>query len=283
MITSLHTLNALHHRRLVTYDKKYVTKAEILVSTFGTTDKNFPKTIGEVFKPFGTHNYAYGTSVIETVTTMLYHMGEEKQGFLSYYDENVLPSWDDPKLGGAFETVFKARVVMVPSTGVVGQMLGTKTVQNEGEMVVLCAEYKVLDSVRMMELANNGHIIGWLMNIATLFWVYGFNNTSLKLSFWLFVFGIIETESFSYVSPVVGSSIIGYGFMGAILFGYLFRMKKWAWYNYLGFIWNSITVAGPFILDPPLPSKYFLSGKQVSHVGHMIGLFYGVLTPYFVA
>ena len=112
---------------------------------------------------------------------------------------------------------------------------------------------------------------------------YGFNNTSLKLSLWLFVIGIIETESFSYVSPVVGSSIIGYGFMGAILFGYLFRMKKWAWYNYLGFIWNVVTAAGPFLLDPPLPSKYFLAGKQVSHVGHMIGLFYGVLTPYFVA
>ena len=282
MITSLHTLNALHHRRLITYDKKYVTKAEILVSTFGTTDKKFPKIIGKVFKPFGTHNYAYGTSVIEMVTMMLDNMGEAKESFVRYYDSDLLNTWQDEKLHGAFDTMFKARMVWVPHSNEALRMIGSKELQNEGEMIVLCAEYRVLDIQEQMILANKSHLLGWAMSLATLLYIYGLKN-GLKLSLWLFVIGIIETEAFSYTSPVVGSSVIGYGFLGAILFGYLFRMKKWEWYNYLGFLWNVISTAAPFIKDPPLASRYFLAGKMVSHVGHMIGLFYGVLTPYFVA
>ena len=271
--------NVLHHRRLVTYPKAIQTKAEIISKTHGTTDKTFPKVVGKYFKPFGTHNYAYGISVVETVAEILNTLDGSGKDFVEIYNTYYRPIWRDLSIGAKFESEFKR--LENSMTIQAGQSASSKVLLNQDEMIVLFSEYKVLDCVPMMEMANGGHLITWALSLVAFFAIFGMNSTALTLIIWLVVIGVILTEAFSYMMPVTGSSIIGFGFMGATLFGIFYRNKSWKWYNIIVLIYTVSNVLGPMILDPPLPQKLFLSGKQVSHAGHHTGLIYGIIATYF--
>jgi hypothetical protein len=269
----------LSHRRLFSHPKAIQDKAKAMVAAYA--DPSAPEKVGVFFAPFS-HNYGYGldrtAQVAQTLAMMKLTIPPL---FPVAYDETLSKSWHDQHKRAAFEKLYLQRAVFGPVSQEMSLVITVNPPTNEDELIVLFVEHSMQDQMVLFGPGNKTHVFNWIFVLAIFFAIFGPSWNSVELMLWLFLVGIIISESFSAILPVMGSSIIMFMFIGANWFG-SWGMKKWDWIQMILFALTNYMFLGPLIVDPPLPSKLFLIGKSTGHFYHYIGFFLGWLTRYFV-
>ena len=272
-------------RRLYTFPPEILAEADKLIAQYGIKSDVFPDMVGIEFAPFGTHNYAYAMSVKETVAATLFNLktiSELSGKFVTLFDKVHAKSWQQQKVLDEFEAEFKKKAKYVDyADDPIALITGQRAIQNQDEIIVLFAQYKVLDSEPIIALINNTHLITWGVIISTLLWTFGLTK-GFTLLFWIILLGIIATEIGTKFWLVTGSSLISFMVYGVIFWGQIW-MKSWGWIDLFSFLSNTYQIVSPMIADPPLPSRFFMYGKLVFHGAHHLGILLGSLVWKFVA
>jgi hypothetical protein len=239
-------------------------------------DPKFPDTVGKFFRPIH-HNYLYGVTKEEVVARFLKHCIDMGRDILSLYKSFLVKGWINPSIQAEFEKAMTAKARFGPDV-----MEGlTRDLLNNGECVVLFAEYNMRDQGQMMDLGNKAHLYSWVVIALVFVAAFGFNMSALKNAGWLILTGASVTEFWSYIQGLSGTSIIGFEFMGAVFFKLLY-LKKWQWQHWLAMVTTVIQWFSPLYTDPPLREALFLRGKSVLHLAHYVGTIIGWVMVRFI-
>ena len=269
-------MSHIFHRSLISHEPEIQQMAEVLVHTYGTHGI-YPDTVGEFWEPFH-HNYAYGMTKIQVVANILNAMKVGDIGnFALWYDKHMKGDWRTEIEGNGFETWFRANAqwgANVPFPNI-------RDLVNQDQIIVRFAEHKMLDQEELLNAGNTAHLLTYGISLFTMFFIFGFNVT-MNITLWLVVLGVVVSEGMSRLIPVSGSSVISFEVTGAILMG-MWQKKSWGVFDWFTFLFNLYAFFAPLIIDPPLPSKFFLVGKSIMHVAHYVGTAIGVVVVKFVA
>ena len=265
----------LSHRRLFSHPKAIQDKAKAMVAAYG--DPSFPEQVGVFIEPFS-HNYGYGIRRTSQVAQTLSTLKQREVPFPVLYDDMFSKMWLDQHKRAAFEKLYTQRAVFGP---VSREFVGINPPTNLDELIVLFAEHSMQDQMILFGAGNKTHVFNWIFILAIFFVIFGPSWNSVELMLWLFLVGIIVTESVSRILPVTGSSIISFMFIGANWFG-SWGMKGWGWLKICLFALSNYLFVAPLITDPPRAATFFLIGKSTGHMYHYLGFFLGWLTRYFV-